>query len=323
MIGFAVIGVFLCFLFLFFVSFMQLVSAMNAVNHSLSVISRGAAICGSLKDAKKQVKNLKDEAVQNKNIQKDSVKVKIEYVEHGKNRDKWLNGNYIKITVSAKINTLEPVFTSRKYHKSFIVAIEGADSAEGGAIEVMKNIIYAVESGGQVYGGRNYRNFEMPGANTSSEVYITIGAGCWYGIEAKQFLEYMYQQTHDSRIPKILAAWNTVKYGGAYKSEIQDIMDTPAGHRCQDEFMVKQIKEYFKKAEQDGVTDVTGKMEYMNIIHQGGGGAIRRLLPKCERPITATSFYNAMKGDSGNQVGHYRTRQDFVYHNIMTRVGSY
>ena len=322
MIGFAVVGVFLCVLFLFFVSFMQLTYAMNSVNSSLSVLSRSAAICGSMKDAKKQVKGIKDHAVASQYIKPGSVKVSIDYAEKGKNKDKWYNGNYIKVTVKAKIKTLEPFFTSRKYKKSFIVAIEGASSSEGEAVEVMRNIIYAVESGGQTYGGRDYANWEPPGANTSSEHYITIGAGCWYGIEAKQILEYIYSKHGNSlgNLSGIIAAWESVKYG-AYKDEIIKIMDTPEGHQRQDEFMAMQITEYFKKAEQQGVTDIGGKMEYMNIIHQGGQGAVNRLLQKAEKPVTATSFYNAMKGDSGNQVGAYKTRQNLVYNWIRTKVG--
>ena len=41
---------------------------------------------------------------------------------------------------------------------------------------VMRNIIYAVETGGQVYGNKDYASFTEAYANTSNEKAITIGA---------------------------------------------------------------------------------------------------------------------------------------------------
>ena len=56
-------------------------------------------------------------------------------------------------------------------------------------IKVLRKIIYAVESGGQVYGGQNYAAFVGAGANCSNEKAITIGAGQWYAGEAKKLLQ--------------------------------------------------------------------------------------------------------------------------------------
>ena len=46
---------------------------------------------------------------------------------------------------------------------------------------VMRNIIYAVETGGQVYGQKDYADFTEAYTNSSAEHAITIGAGQWYG----------------------------------------------------------------------------------------------------------------------------------------------
>ena len=50
---------------------------------------------------------------------------------------------------------------------------------------VLRKIIYAVETGGQVYGQQDYSDFTEAYTNSSEEHAITIGAGQWYGIEAK------------------------------------------------------------------------------------------------------------------------------------------
>ena len=58
----------------------------------------------------------------------------------------------------------------------------------------MRKMIYALETGGQVYGNQNYSDFTQPYTNSSSlsdqsgERAITIGAGQWYGPEAKRLL---------------------------------------------------------------------------------------------------------------------------------------
>ena len=56
-------------------------------------------------------------------------------------------------------------------------------------IEVLRKIMYAVETGGQVYGKQRYDAFIGAGANTPNEKAITIGAGQWYAGEAKRLLQ--------------------------------------------------------------------------------------------------------------------------------------
>ena len=55
-------------------------------------------------------------------------------------------------------------------------------------ITVLRKILYAVESGDQIYGKQDYAAFAGVGANCDSEKAITIGAGQWYADEAKELL---------------------------------------------------------------------------------------------------------------------------------------
>ena len=59
-------------------------------------------------------------------------------------------------------------------------------------ITVLRKILYAVESGGQVYGKQNYGAFAGVGANTPNEKAITIGAGQWYAEEARTPVSYTH-----------------------------------------------------------------------------------------------------------------------------------
>lgn len=59
-------------------------------------------------------------------------------------------------------------------------------------------------------------------------------------------------------------------------------------------------------------------MECINIIHQGGSGALTRILAKTQKPYTAKTIYAALCTDpadksNNNQVGDYVTRQKVVY----------
>ncbi|MFQ7716017.1 MAG: hypothetical protein ACLRH0_07240 [Blautia wexlerae] len=51
---------------------------------------------------------------------------------------------------------------------------------------VLRKILYAVESGDQVYGRQDYSCFASAEANCDNEIAITIGAGQWYADEAKR-----------------------------------------------------------------------------------------------------------------------------------------
>ena len=57
---------------------------------------------------------------------------------------------------------------------------------------VLRKIIYAVETGGQVYGQQDYSDFTEAYENNSDEHAITIGAGAWYATEAQTLLKRIY-----------------------------------------------------------------------------------------------------------------------------------
>ena len=69
-------------------------------------------------------------------------------------------------------------------------------------IAVLRKIIYAVESGGQIYGKADYSCFIGAGANNSNETAITIGAGQWYADEAKELL-YRIQRMNPALFKKM------------------------------------------------------------------------------------------------------------------------
>ena len=142
--------------------------------------------------------------------------------------------------------------------------------------EVLRKIIYAVETGGQVYGQADYAAFTWPYTNSSIEHAITIGAGQWYGEEARELLQVI-EATGEVPFPDALVedmrdpwdAYDADKDQEKAKDIIR-IITTPAGKRIQDIFMDEQLREYVQEAEALGVTSPRAQAMCANFRHQGG-----------------------------------------------------
>lgn len=193
--------------------------------------------------------------------------------------------------------------------------------------EVMRKIIYAVESGGQVYGQMNYAEFTEAGENSSEERAITIGAGQWYAEEARTLLVKI-RKTDATLFAKLDTAgiaedldkkkWESysVSRTSAKAKCIIKIIDSEIGRKCQDALMDSQMEKYIKEAAVLNVTAMDAKMMCANFRHQGGSGAVTRILAKTKKPYTLDHLYAACQTDTGNQVGAYRSRQKMVYNTL-------
>lgn len=199
--------------------------------------------------------------------------------------------------------------------------------------QVICNIVGAVETGGQVYGKRDYSNFTEAKTNVSTEVAITIGAYQHYGVEAKRLLQYIrtkyptvFKRLDTENIGHDLDTkdWRYYGYDTAYgkasilkKSPkakcIQTIIGSIEGVKCQDELVIQQFSDYMEHARKLGVSNIDAQIMCANFEHQGGSKAPERILAKTVKPYTLDNIYKACQSDTGNQVGAYKTRQLKVY----------
>ena len=201
-------------------------------------------------------------------------------------------------------------------------------------ITVLRKILYAVESGDQTYGKQDYSAFAGVGANCDNEKAITIGAGQWYAGEAKELL-YRIQRgnpklfkdmdTVGLEADLLLKSWATygVSAGSAKGKCIINIISTAHGKKCQDEYMEDQIQTYAQSITKTyGTMPDSAMMECINILHQGGDAALKRILAKIAKPYTADKIYSALCEDPAdptpNQVGDYTDRQKAV-HGFITK----
>lgn len=195
-------------------------------------------------------------------------------------------------------------------------------------IAVLRKILYAVETGGQVYGKQRYNAFIGAGANTPNEKAITIGAGQWYAGEAKRLLQkiqrgnpalFKKMDTQGLESDLLKKNWSTyaISPSSAKAKCIISIISSGLGIKCQDELMEEQITEYSESiAKKYGTMPDDAMMECINIIHQGGASALQRILSKTKKPYTSENIYAALCTDlvdpRPNQVGDYTTRQKKV-----------
>lgn len=194
---------------------------------------------------------------------------------------------------------------------------------------VLRKIIYAVETGGQIYGQQDYSDFTEAYTNSSEEHAITIGAGQWYATEAQTLLK----RIHDAdtaqwdRLDNIglweqvqEADWScfNISRNSQFSNLIVQLISSKIGVKCQDSLMDEQLAAYADEAFKRGVTDARGQAMCVNFRHQGGQGAVTRILAKTQKPYTLDNLYAACQTDTGNQVGAYKDRQKFVYDALKT-----
>lgn len=194
---------------------------------------------------------------------------------------------------------------------------------------VLRKIIYAVETGGQVYGQQDYSDFTETYTNSSEEHAITIGAGQWYATEAQTLLK----RIHDAdtaqwdRLDSIglweqvqEADWScfNISRNSQFANLIVRLISSKTGVKCQDSLMDEQLATYADEAFKQGVTDARAQAMCVNFRHQGGQGAVTRILAKTQKPYTLDNLYAACQTDTGNQVGAYKSRQKFVYNALKT-----
>lgn len=194
---------------------------------------------------------------------------------------------------------------------------------------VLRKIIYAVETGGQVYGQQDYSDFTEAYTNSSEEHAITIGAGAWYATEAQTLLKRIHDADTEAwnRLDNIglweqvqEADWScfNISRNSQFANLIVRLISSKTGVKCQDGLMDEQLATYADEAFKRGVTDTRAQAMCVNFRHQGGQGAVTRILAKTQKPYTLDNLYAACQTDTGNQVGVYKDRQRFVYNALKT-----
>lgn len=185
-------------------------------------------------------------------------------------------------------------------------------------LEILTNIIGAVESGGQVYGKRRYEAYAGKGANSANEKTCTLGWAQNYGNEARKLCQMILKEDPgafrgadtagiESRLSQDWEAigWNP---SATEKAALIAIITTPSGKKCQDELFEQLMETYIKQAVAYGVNTVPAQMMWCEIEHLGGLKPTKRIFGRAAKPYTPDSVYASLILDqqdtsNNNQVG--------------------
>lgn len=186
-------------------------------------------------------------------------------------------------------------------------------------IEVLTNIIGAVETGGQIYGKRRYDDYTQPYKNSPLEHTITLGWAQNYGYEARKLIQMIKDTApatfksidKDGSIAEMLGRdWVAICWdpSATQKATLIKLIDSDAGHKAQDELFAQLAKSYITKCEQTWTADVAAVMMYCEIAHLGGIKAADRIFKRCGGKFDLDSIMASLKKDQGdkssdNQVG--------------------
>lgn len=185
-------------------------------------------------------------------------------------------------------------------------------------LDILTNIIGAVETGGQVYGKRKYECYVPPYHNSDKEHTCTLGWAGNYGSRARKLCQMIFDENpaefrkaDTANIEsKLKVDWEATKWNPTtlQKKALIAIITTPTGKKCQDKLFQESAKAYIKNAESFGVTDVKAQMMWAEIEHLSGIKPTKRIFGRAEKPYTPETIFASLLLDqkdtsSNNQVG--------------------
>lgn len=185
-------------------------------------------------------------------------------------------------------------------------------------LSILTNIIGAVESGGQIYGNRNYAAYAGKAKNDPNEKTCTLGWAQNYGNEGRTLCRMIlnkdpvaFRKADSAGIEKRLQQdWEASGWdpSSAEKAALIAIITTSAGKECQDALFEELMATYIKAAEGYGVTSIKAQMMWCEIEHLGGLGPVKRIFGRAAKPYTPETIYTSLLLDqkdtsNNNQVG--------------------
>lgn len=243
-----------------------------------------------------------------------------------------LSAGTVNICASVSGETLKCRLTVRRENYSAYVSNE--------LVQIWLNIVGAVESGGQVYGQRNYKAFAGPMTNSSAEYSCTAGAYQEYGENLRQLLlrikkeyPYTFKKYDKADIASDIArTWSdsspyAVSSTSAKARSIIKIIGCSAGRIIQDRRAAELFDAYAAHIISLGVTNLRAILFLAEIEHQGGPSAVVRIVNRAKNKnkiayLWKSLILDASDTSNSNQVGdvQYQPRHKLCYKWIKANI---
>ena len=183
---------------------------------------------------------------------------------------------------------------------------------------VLTNVIGAVESGGQVYGKRDYGAYAAPYTNSNIEHTITLGWAQNYGSEARKLIQMIYdadktafKKLDTTGIEAMLKKdWVSIRWNpsAAQKKVLIALITSEKGKKCQDALFAELMNTFIAECEKKYTKDIKAIMMYCEIRHLGGAGPVKRIFDRLNGNYSLDAIMASLAKDqkdtsNNNQVG--------------------
>ncbi|HCW24307.1 MAG TPA: hypothetical protein DGX96_12045 [Lachnospiraceae bacterium] len=185
--------------------------------------------------------------------------------------------------------------------------------------QVLINVIGAIETGGQIYGQRDYSMYVGPFQNSSNEYTITLGWCSFYGDNAQKLVRdiilsdpagYVALDPNCLILQALTQNWVNTQYSPSdtEKQILISLITSDVGKRIQDLDFLELAKSYMNDCiSRYAITDPEALMMYTEISLLGGLGASHRVFDR----VAATGASDVMTilnclfqdNPAGTQVG--------------------
>ena len=170
-------------------------------------------------------------------------------------------------------------------------------------MDIMFNIVGALETGGQVYGRRNYANFIN--VEAGAEVTATLGWSSFYGVNGKRYLQRFKQENPDlftqldqggQVAPVLNIEWEATGWqaNATQKASIVNMLTTDQGKKLQDTMTAERLAAHWKKAASLYTDDMRAIAWYTNIAELAGEGVADQFFRSLGGNYDSNHIYNTL-----------------------------
>ena len=175
-------------------------------------------------------------------------------------------------------------------------------------MDKMLNMLGALETGGQVYGQRDYSNFIN--AELAAEVTATLGWSSFYGEHGRQWLERFKNENPDlfnqldeggQVAPVIGLNWEASRWNAnaTQRASIVNMLTTDQGKKLQDQMTAERISEHWKYAASKYTDNMRAIAWYTNIAELAGQSTAEWLFETANGDYSLDNLYNITMSRTG------------------------
>lgn len=175
-------------------------------------------------------------------------------------------------------------------------------------MDKMLNMIGALETGGQVYGQRDYSNFIN--AELAAEVTATLGWSSFYGEHGRQWLERFKNENPDlfnqldeggQVAPVIGLNWEASHWNAnaTQRASIVNMLTTDQGKKLQDQMTAEREAEHWKHAAAKYTDNMRAIAWYTNIAELAGTSTADWLFDTANGDYSLDNLYNITMSRTG------------------------